>query len=95
VAAHADSTRLVLLNMKPPRGPLNVAMKVNGDVVAEGTLPVSVPIAFTATECLDIGISLGSAVSPDYYDKKPFKFNGTIERVHVAYADVKAPAGVG
>ena len=70
---------------QPPRGPLNVAMKVNGDLVAQGTVPVSCPIAFSATECLDIGISLGSAVSPDYYNKKPFRFNGTIERVHVDY----------
>ena len=70
---------------QPPRGPLNVTMKVNGDVVAEGTVPVSCPIAFSATECLDIGIALGSAVSPDYYDKKPFKFNGTINRVDVKY----------
>ncbi len=80
---------------QPPRGPLNVTMKVNGDVVAEGTVPVSCPIAFSATECLDIGISLGSAVSPDYYDKKPFKFNGTIERVDVRYVspDVGACGG--
>ena len=35
-------------------------------------------------ECLDIGVALGSPVSPDYYDKAPFKFTGTIERVHVA-----------
>ena len=72
---------------QPPRGPLNVTMKVNGDVVAEGTVPVSCPIAFTATECLDIGIALGSPVSLDYYDKKPFKFNGTINRVHVRYGE--------
>ena len=72
-----------------PRGPLKVAMKVNGDVVAEGIVPISTPIAFTATECLDIGIALGSPVSPDYYDKKPFKFNGTIERVQVRYVDTK------
>ena len=54
-----DPLRLVLLKMEPPRGPLNVAMKVNGDAVAEGKPSVSVPIAFTATECLDIGIRSG------------------------------------
>ena len=70
---------------QPPRGPLKVTMKVNSKVVAEGTVPVSTPIAFTATECLDIGIALGSPVSLDYYDKKPFKFNGTIEKVEVKY----------
>jgi hypothetical protein len=40
---------------------------------------------FTANDCLDIGIALGSPVSLDYYDKAPFKFNGTIERVEVKY----------
>ena len=69
-----------------PRGPLNVTMKVNGELIAEGTAPVTCPIAFSANECLDIGIALGSPVSLDYYDKAPFKFNGTIDRVHVAYA---------
>ena len=52
----------------------------------EGTVPITTPIAFTANECLDFGISLGSPVSLDYYDKAPFKFNGTIERVYVRYA---------
>jgi len=33
---------------------------------------------FTANDCLDIGVALGSPVSLDYYDKAPFKFNGTI-----------------
>ena len=70
---------------QPPRGPLKVTMKVNSKVVAEGTVPISVPLAFTASECLDIGIALGSPVSLDYYDKKPFKFNGTIEQVRVEY----------
>lgn len=36
-------------------------------------------------ECLDIGVALGSPVSLDYYDKAPFRFNGTIDRVHVVY----------
>ena len=68
-----------------PRGPLDVTMKVNGSIVAEGTVPVTCPIAFSANECLDIGVALGSPVSLDYYDKAPFRFNGTIDRVHVAY----------
>lgn len=66
------------------RGPLNVTMTVNGEPVAKGTAPVTCPIAFSANEFLDIGVALGSPVSPDYYDKAPFKFTGTIERVHVA-----------
>jgi hypothetical protein len=68
-----------------PGGPLKVMMKVDGKIVAEGTVPISAPLAFTANDCLDIGIALGSPVSLDYYDKAPFKFNGTIEQVHVKY----------
>ena len=41
--------------------------------------------AFTANECLDFGMALGYPVSLDYYDKAPFKFNGTIERAYVRY----------
>ena len=72
-----------------PGGPLNITLKVNGEVFATGQVPVSAPLLFTANDCLDIGIALGSPVSLDYYDKVPFKFNGTIEQVHVAYVAPK------
>ena len=68
-----------------PGGPLNISLKVNGDVVATGQVPISAPLLFTANDCLDIGIALGSPVSLDYYDKMPFKFNGTIEQMRVSY----------
>jgi arylsulfatase A-like enzyme len=68
-----------------PGGPLNITMKVNGEVVATGQVPISAALLFTANDCLDIGIALGSPVSLDYYDKMPFKFNGAIERVRVEY----------
>ena len=71
--------------MPRPGGPLNITMKVNGQVVATGQVPISAPLIFTANDCLDIGIALGSPVSLDYFDKAPFKFNGTIEQVHVEY----------
>jgi arylsulfatase A-like enzyme len=72
-----------------PGGPLSITMKVNGEVVATGQVPISAPLLFTANDCLDIGIAHGSPVSLDYYDKMPFKFNGTIEQVHVAYVTAK------
>jgi hypothetical protein len=46
-------------------------------------------LGFTANDCLDIGIAHGSPVSLDYFDKVPFKFNGTIEQVHVRYVTAK------
>ena len=72
-----------------PGGALKIIMKVDGKVVAEGTVPISAPLIFTANDCLDIGIALGSPVSLDYCDKAPFKFNGTIEQVHVRYTAAK------
>jgi arylsulfatase A-like enzyme len=72
-----------------PGGPLNITMKVNGQVVATGQVPISAPLLFTANDCLDIGIAHGSPVSLAYYDKMPFKFNGTIEQVHVKYVTAK------
>jgi hypothetical protein len=68
-----------------PGGSLNIIMKVNGKVFAQGQVPISAPLLFTANDCLDIGIALGSPVSLDYCRKAPFKFNGRIESVHVQY----------
>jgi len=67
-------------------GPLKVTMKVNGEVVAEGTVPVSAPLGFTANDCLDIGTDLGSPVAVDYFEKAPFEFNGGIGTVHIKYS---------
>ena len=74
-----------------PAGPLDVTLKVNGTLVAEGRVPVSAPLLFSV-ECLDIGIALGSPVSLDYYDKAPFKFNGRIDQVTVKYKPMAKPA---
>ena len=44
-----------------PAGPLKITMKVNNDC-GRGPVPVSAPLLFTANDCLDIGIALGSPV---------------------------------
>lgn len=72
-----------------PGGPLDVTFKVNGQEVAKGQVPVSVPLLFTANDCLDIGTDLGSPVSLDYFDLAPFKFNGHIDKVQVKYLPVR------
>ncbi len=68
-----------------PAGALDVTMRVGGAELATGNVPVSAPLLFSANDCLDFGVALGSPVSMDYYDRAPFPFNGTIERVHVRY----------
>ncbi len=75
-----------------PAGPLDITLKVNDEVVAKGQVPVSAPLLFTANDCLDIGIALGSPVSLDYHKKAPFKFNGKIEQVRVRYVAAKQAA---
>jgi arylsulfatase A-like enzyme len=66
-------------------GPLKVVLKVNGNEVASGVVPVSAPLLFTANDCLDFGVDLGSPVGLEYSDMAPFKFNGKIEQAHVEY----------
>ena len=68
-----------------PGGPLKVTIHVNGKLFARGVVPVSAPLLFTANDCLDIGIALGSPVSLDYREKAPFRFNGAIAQVNVKY----------
>ena len=69
-----------------PAGPLDITIcGWARDIVAQCQVPVSAPLLFTANDCLDIGVCLGSPVSMDYYERAPFPFEGTIERVHVAY----------
>ncbi|MFY9890123.1 MAG: arylsulfatase [Streptosporangiaceae bacterium] len=68
-----------------PGGPLDITMTVNGEKLGSGRVPVSVPLLFTANDCLDIGVCLGSPVSLDYYDRAPFRFSGTIDNVNVRY----------
>ena len=68
-----------------PAGPLSIAITLNGEEIAGGVVPVSVPLLFTANDCLDIGVSLGAPVSLDYYDRAPFPFTGHIENVNVRY----------
>ena len=68
-----------------PAGPLDVTIRVGGEVLANGRVPVSAPLLFTANDCLDIGTCLGSPVSLDYYDRAPFPFDGEIQHVSIAY----------
>jgi arylsulfatase A-like enzyme len=56
-----------------------VTISANGNEVAEGKLPRTVPIQFSLGEGLDIGEDVGSPV--DFTYKLPFRFTGRIEKV--------------
>lgn len=67
--------------------PATITLKVNGEQVGQGRIERSVPAGHTASETFDVGSDLGSAVSLDYFDRAPFRFNGKIEKIHISYID--------
>jgi arylsulfatase A-like enzyme len=66
-----------------PGAPAEVVLKVDGAEVARTTVKRTVPAAFTASETFDVGVDLGSPVSLDYFDRRPFAFTGKIDKVSV------------
>jgi hypothetical protein len=64
-------------------GRAEVVLNVDGSEVARTIVKRTVPAAFTATESFDVGIDLGSPVSQNYFDRRPFKFDGKIDRVYI------------
>ena len=67
--------------------PATLTLTVNGKQVAQGRIEKSVPAIHTASETFDVGMDLGSPVAMDYVDRAPFKFNGTINKIHIRYLD--------
>ncbi len=66
-----------------PGAPAEVVLIVDGKEVARTTVKRTVPAAFTASETFDVGTDLGSPVSLDYFDRRPFSFDGKINSVNV------------
>lgn len=62
-----------------------VVIKANGREVIRGEIPTLAMLAFTANDCFDIGTDQGSPVSLDYFEKAPFRFNGDIQKMDIAY----------
>ena len=60
-----------------------VTLAVDGTEVASVAVARTVPGAFTASETFGVGVDLGSPVSPDYFDRRPFRLTGTIDHVDV------------
>ncbi|WP_206860575.1 arylsulfatase [Lysobacter changpingensis] len=66
-------------------GPLDVVVRIDGKEVAKGRVPRSAPLTFTANDAFDVGRDSYSPVSLAYFDRKPFAFNGKIDRLNVQY----------
>jgi len=62
--------------------PADVKFWINGKEAAEGTVQRTVPAVFTASETFDVGMDTSSPVANDYFDKAPFKFEGTLNKLY-------------
>jgi arylsulfatase len=73
-----------LLKSSKPGSPAEIVLRVDGKEFARTPVKMTVPAAFTASESFDVGVDLGSTVSRDYFERRPFKFEGKIVRVDVS-----------
>jgi arylsulfatase A-like enzyme/uncharacterized membrane protein len=58
-----------------------VTLWANGKQIGEGTMPHTVPIAFSSYAGMDIGRDNGLVVDLAYEDKAPYAFTGTVKKV--------------
>ena len=73
----------IVTDIKGPGQSGVASLQVDGQEVARAALKRTVPAAFTATESFDVGVDLGSPVSSSYDEKRPFAFEGEIQKVTV------------
>jgi arylsulfatase len=71
------------LKAPKPGAPADIVLSIDGAEVARTMARMTVPAAFTASESFDVGTDLGSTVSRDYFERRPFKFEGTITKLTV------------
>lgn len=83
--APGKHTIIVETNLKVPRpgAPADIVLSVDGKEIARTSPKMTVPAAFTASESFDVGVDLGSPVSRDYFERRPFQFDGKISAVDV------------
>ena len=64
-----------------------MTLVVDGQEIATVNMKRTVPLAFTATETFDVGVDLGSPVSVNYAELRPFAFEGAIGKMHVVFEE--------
>lgn len=66
-------------------GPMDITLRVNGQVVGQGQVPAAMSLHFTSNATFDIGVDHDSPVALDYFNQAPFAFNGKIGKTQVQY----------
>jgi arylsulfatase len=79
---HRIDVTTTLANAQP-LSPAEMVLNVDGQEVARTTVKRTVPAAFSPSETFDVGVDLGSTVSLDYFERRPFRFDGKIHRLDV------------
>ena len=81
--APGKHTIVVQTTIGKPAGPAAVTISVDGKPAFTVDVKRTVAGAFSASETFDVGVDLGSPVSFDYFDRRPFPFTGKIGTVNV------------
>ncbi len=66
-------------------GPMDITLRVNGEIVGQGQVPAAMSLHFTSNATFDIGIDHDSPVALDYFNQAPFPFNGSIGKTTIDY----------
>jgi len=85
----------IALEMRTPlerAAPAEVTFWINDKEAASGTVQRTVPGTFTASETFDVGMDTCSPVADDYFEKAPFNFEGTLNRLHFMNIQDTRPA---
>jgi arylsulfatase A-like enzyme len=68
---------------------------VDGETLATGRVPRTLPFFFSMDQTLDVGVDRGTPVTPDYGTRDGFRFTGRIDRVRIAAGDDAVAPTVG
>ncbi len=71
------------LKAEVPGSAADIILSIDGNEVARTTTNMTVPGLFNASETFDVAIDLGSPVARAYFERAPFPFTGTIEKVAI------------
>ena len=66
-------------------GPAEIIIRINDKELARGRVPRTTGYALSGNDTFDVGRDSFSPVSPQYYERAPFKFTGEIQKVHIKY----------
>ena len=71
--------------------PAEVKFWINGEEATKGTVQRTIPMVFTASETFDVGMDTLSPVADAYFDKAPFEFEGTLNKLYFKYLPAGEP----